>query len=62
MIIVKVVDGNINKALKLYKNRAKSVKIIQQMREHKEYEKPTSKRRKQRKKAIRNQKYSNTND
>ena len=46
MIIVKVVDGNINKALKRYKNRAKSVKIIQQLREHKEYEKPTSKRRK----------------
>ena len=61
MIIVKVVDGNINKALKRY-NRSKSVKIIQQLREHKEYEKPTSKRRKQRKKAIRNQKYSNIND
>jgi ribosomal protein S21 len=62
MIIVKVIGGDINKALKRYKSKSKAVKMMRQLLEYKEYEKPTSKRRKQRKKAILNQKYLKLND
>lgn len=59
MLIVDVKDGNIEKALKLYKNKVKSVKQIEKLRDRKEYEKPSVTKRKQTQKAIIKQKLQN---
>ncbi len=59
MLIVDVKDGNIEKALKIYKNKVKSVKQIEKLRDRKEYEKPSVTKRKQTQKAIRKEKLQN---
>ena len=41
MLIIDVKDGNIERALKSYKNKVKSVKQIEQLRNRKEFEKPS---------------------
>lgn len=53
MIIIKVegTDG-IEKALKKYKRKFERVKMMKQLRNRKEFEKPSVKRRNQIKKAI----------
>ena len=38
MLIIDVKDGNIERALKSYKNKVKSVKQIEQLRNRKEFE------------------------
>jgi small subunit ribosomal protein S21 len=59
MLIVDVKDGNIERALKVYKNKVKSVKQIEQLRDRKEFEKPSITKRIEKQKAIRNTKLKN---
>ena len=59
MLIVDVKDGNIERALKVYKNKVKSVKQIEQLRDRKEFEKPSITKRIAKQKAIRNTKLKN---
>ncbi len=59
MSIIDVKDGNIEKALKVYKNKVKSVKQIEQLRDRKEFEKPSITNRIAKQKAIRKEKLQN---
>ncbi len=59
MLIVDVKDGNIERALKSYKNKVKSVKQIEQLRDRTEFEKPSVSKRIAKQKAIRNNKLKN---
>lgn len=59
MLIIDVKDGNIEKALKFYKNKVKSVKQIEQLRNRKEFEKPSVTNRINKQKAIRKEKLQN---
>lgn len=62
MLIIDVKDGNIEKALKAYKNKVKSVKQIEQLRDRKEFLKPSVTKRIQTQKAIRKEKLQNIFD
>ena len=62
MLKITVIKGNINKALKLFKRKFRNTKKLQELRERKNYTKPSSKRRKQKEKAILKQKYREEND
>jgi len=54
MLIVKITKGdNINKALKRFKQKVRSTKLIKDIRDRKFFEKPSAKKRKQKEKAIR---------
>ena len=59
MLIIDVKDGNIERALKVYKNKVKSVKQIEHLRDRKEFEKPSVTKRISNQKAIRNNKLKN---
>ncbi len=59
MLIIDVKDGNIERALKSYKNKVKSVKQIEQLRDRKEFEKPSVTKRIQKQKAVRKEKLEN---
>jgi len=59
MLIIDVKDGNIEKALKVYKNKVKSVKQIEQLRNEKEFEKPSVTNRIQKLKAVHKEKLQN---
>jgi len=59
MLIIDVKDGNIERALKSYKNKIKSVKQIEQLRDRKEFEKPSVSKRIAKQKAVRNEKLQN---
>jgi len=45
MLIVKIKNGNIEGALKIYKKKVQNVKQIEQLRERQTYEKPSVKKR-----------------
>ena len=62
MFEIPVIKGNINKALKLFKRKFKQTGILKEVRERKNYTKPSTKRRKQKEKAILKQKYKEEND
>ena len=62
MLIIPVVKGNINKALKLFKRKFKQTGILKEVRERKSYTKPTAKRKLEKEKAIHKQKYKEKND
>ena len=62
MLKITVIKGNINKALKLFKRKFRNTKKLQELRERKNYTKPSAKRRKQKEKAILKQKYKEDND
>ena len=62
MLKIPVVKGNINKALKLFKRKFKNTKRLQEVRERRNYIKPSTKRRKQKEKAILKRKYREEND
>ena len=62
MLEIPVVKGNINKALKLFKRKFKQTGILKEVRERKNYIKPSTKRRKQKEKAILKRKYKENND
>ena len=53
MLIIPVVKGNINKALKQFKIKFKKTGVLRELRERKQYTKPTTKRRLTKEKAIR---------
>ena len=62
MLEIPVIKGNINKALKQFKRKFKQIGILKEVRERKNYTKPSTKRRKQKEKAILKQKYKEEND
>ena len=59
MLIIDVKDGNIERALKFYKNKVKSVKQIEQLRSRKEFEKPSVTKRIQKLNAVHKEKLQN---
>ena len=62
MLIIPVVKGNINKALKSFKRKFKQTGKLKEVRERKNYTKPSAKLRKQKEKAILKRKYKEEND
>lgn len=63
MLIVKLKKGeNINKALKRFKNKVRSTKLIRNIREGQYFEKPSEIKRKAKKKAIRVNQWKIAND
>jgi len=52
-VIVEVRNGDINRALKLLKRKTINSGHLQEVRDRKQYTKPTTVRRKQKQKAIR---------
>jgi len=59
MLIIDVKDENIERALKSYKNKVKSIKQIEQLRNRKEFEKPSITKRIAKQKSIRKEKLQN---
>ena len=49
----KVINGNIEAALRFWKRNLKESGVIQELKDRREYTKPTTRRRKQRNDAIR---------
>ena len=62
MLKIPVIKDNINRALKLFKRKFKQTGTLKEIRERKNYTKPSTKRRKQKEKAILKQKYKEEND
>ena len=62
MLIIPVVKGNINKALKQFKRKFKQTGILSEIRERKQYTKKSTKRKKIKEKAILKRKYKEEND
>ena len=62
MLKIPVVKGNLNRALKLFKRKFKQTGVLKEVRERKNYTKPSIKRRKQKEKAILKRKYKEEND
>ena len=62
MLEIPVIKGNINKALKIFKRKFKQTGILKEVRERKNHTKPTTKRRKQKEKAVLKQKYKEKYD
>ena len=62
MLRVPVIKNNLNKALKLFKKKFKSTKVIKEIRERQQYTKKSKKRRLIKNKAIHKQKYLNNLD
>lgn len=54
LVAVKVRNGDINKALKIFKRMVNESGHIQELKERREYTKPTTKKRLIKQKAIRN--------
>jgi|TARA_B100001094_G_C18112969_1_gene762310 ribosomal protein S21 len=55
LVTIKVRKGDINRALKIFKRAVMDSGHLFELRERQEYTKPTTIRRKQKQKAIRNQ-------
>ena len=62
MLIVKVVRGNLNKALKNFKSKFKKSGLLKELREKQHHTKKSRKKRIQKDKAIHKQKYLNNLD
>ena len=62
MLIIPVVKGNLNKALKIFKKKFKSTGVIKELRERKQYTKKSTKKRIEKDKAIYKQKYLNNSN
>ena len=62
MLKIPVIKGNINKALKIFKRKFKQTGILKEVRERKNHTNPTTKRRKNKEKAILKRKYKENND
>ena len=56
MLRIPVVKGNLNKALKQFKRKFKDTKVLKELRERKQYIKPSLKKRIQKNEAIRKHK------
>jgi small subunit ribosomal protein S21 len=53
MLNIPVVKGNINKALKIFKRKFRDTQVLKELRERKNYTKPSAKKRVQKDEAIR---------
>ena len=62
MLRVPVIKNNLNKALKIFKKKFKSTKLIKEIRERQQYTKKSTKKRFLKDKAIHKQKYLNNLD
>ena len=62
MLKVPVIKNNLNKALKIFKKKFKSTKVIKEIRERQQYTKKSKKRRLIKDKAIHKQNYLNKNN
>lgn len=62
MLKVPVIKGNLNKALKIFKKKFKSTKVLKELRERQSYTKKSKKRKLIKDKAIHKQKYLNNKD
>ena len=62
MLRVPVIKNNLNKALKIFKKKFKSTKVIKEIRERQQYIKKSKKRRLIKDKALHKQKYLNNKD
>jgi small subunit ribosomal protein S21 len=52
MLIIPVKDGNLDRALKAFKFKTRRTKLVEQLRANQAFEKPSTKKRLQKKKAI----------
>ena len=59
MLRVPVIKNNLNKALKIFKKKFKSTKVIKEIRERQQFTKNSRKKRLIKNKAIHRQKYLN---
>ena len=62
MLIIPVQKDNIDKALKIFKRKFKQTGRLKEIRERKQFIKPSLKRKLAKEKAILNQKYKEEND
>ena len=62
MLVIPVIKGNINKALKLFKRKFKQTGALKEVRERKYYTKPSTKRKLAKEKSILKRKYKEDND
>jgi len=62
MLKIPVVKGNIERALKLFKRKFKKTGILKEVRERKNFIKPSLKRKIQKEKSIKRDKYKRDND
>ena len=53
MLRIPVVKGNLNKALKQFKRKFRDTKVLKELRERKQYIKPSLKKRRAKEEAIR---------
>jgi len=53
MLKIPVVKDNINKALKIFKRKFKDTQVLKELRERKQYIKPSLKKRRAKEEAIR---------
>ena len=61
MLRIPVIKNNLNKALKIFKKKFKSTKVIKEIRERQQFTKKSKKRKLIKDKAIHKQKYLNNN-
>ena len=62
MLVIPVIRGNVEKALKQFKRKFKQTGKLKEVRERKYYTKPTAKRKLAKEKAILKRKYKENND
>ena len=62
MLIIKVIRGNLNKALKIFKKKFKNTKVLKELREKQQYIKKSTKKRLIKEKATHKQKYLNNKE
>ena len=62
MLIIPVVKGNIDRALKVFKRKFKQTGTLKELRKRKYFSKKSEKLKLQKEKAIKNQKYKEEND
>ena len=62
MLIIPVIKGNVDRALKQFKRKFKQTGTLREIRERKQFSKPSVKRKLAKEKAILKQKYKEEND
>ena len=62
MLRVPVIKNNLNKALKIFKKKFKSTKVLKELRERQQFVKKSKKNKLKKDKAIYKQKYLNNLD
>jgi small subunit ribosomal protein S21 len=62
MLKIPVVKGNIERALKLFKRKFKQTGALKEVRERKNFTKPSLKRKIQKEKSIKRDKYKRDNE